>query len=237
MRSVSSNPNPLLCGWRLPGNVQHHLPFYWFCKQTLRIVVPLAWDVRVYNRCHEPADGGVAYICNHQSFFDPIVMSYFLKRPMNYMARDTLFHIPLFGRLIQSVNAFPVRRNTSDIAGMKEAMRRIKDNGQVVIFAEGTRTIDGRIGPLLPGAAMLAQRFAKWTVPVTIDGAFEAWPRTKLLPCRGKVIVQYGPPIHRDEAKKMEPEFFIEQVRRTLIEMQTDIRRRMGRPALHYEKA
>ena len=174
------------------------------------------------------------YICNHQSFLDPILMSLGLCRPMNYMTRDSLFRNPLFGRVIRSFNAFPVRRHTADLAAMKEAMRRLKAGGQVVVFAEGTRTTDGRVGPMLPGVALLAQRAAQWTVPVAIDGAFEAWPRTQPLPSPGFISVSYGRPIPREQAADMEPHELMRRVRATIIDLQADLRRRTCRPALKY---
>jgi 1-acyl-sn-glycerol-3-phosphate acyltransferase len=203
-------------------------------RRFFQVTVSLGWKARIYNRQFEPTRGGAVYICNHQSFLDPILMSYALRRPMSYMARDTLFHIPLFKQVITALNAFPVRRGTADTGALKEAMRRLKAGGQLVVFAEGTRTLDGRIGPFLPGVALLAQRSAEWTVPVVIDGAYEAWPRTQKLPSPGSIVVRYAPPIHRDEARKMDAETFINHVRNVLIEMQADIRRRAGRPALKY---
>jgi 1-acyl-sn-glycerol-3-phosphate acyltransferase len=203
-------------------------------RRFFQVTVSLGWKARIYNRQFEPTRGGAVYICNHQSFLDPILMSYALRRPMSYMARDTLFHIPLFKQVITALNAFPVRRGTADTGALKEAMRRLKAGGQLVVFAEGTRTLDGRIGPFLPGVALLAQRSAEWTVPVVIDGAYEAWPRTQKLPSPGSIVVRYAPPIHRDEARKMDAETFINHVRNVLIEMQADVRRRAGRPALKY---
>lgn len=233
---LRTHPNPALYGRPLPPGVQQSNLSYWFFRLLLRIGVPAFWKVRVFNRHYEPPEGGVVYISNHQSFLDPIFMSFALYRPMNYMARDTLFRAPGFKQLIASVNAFPVKRNSADTGAMKEAMRRIKNNGQVVLFAEGTRTTDGRIKPFLPGVALLAQRTAKWTVPVVIDGAFECWPRTQLLPSMGSIVVQYAPPIPQEEARKMDGQEFLAGVRRTMIDMQTEIRRRVGRPPLKYDE-
>jgi 1-acyl-sn-glycerol-3-phosphate acyltransferase len=195
--------------------------------------MPAFWKVRVFNRCVEPPEGGVVYICNHQSFLDPILMSMALRRPVNYMARDSLFKGP-FKYLIGALNAFPVRRGTADTGAIKEAMRRLKAGGQVVVFAEGTRTPDGTIRPFLPGVAILSQRSADWTVPVVIDGAYEAWPRTQALPSPGSIVVRYGRPISREEARKHTPQQLVDRVRDELIEIQADVRSRVGRPALSY---
>ena len=193
------------------------------------------WRQRTFNRHYEPATGGVVYISNHQSFLDPMLVTDTLLRPGNYMARETLFRKPWFRALIESVNTFRVRRGNADIGAMKEAIRRLRNNRTIVIFPEGTRTYDGRIGTFLPGVALLSQRAAQWTVPVLIDGAFEAWPRTQRLPNFSQIYIQYGPAIHRDQARKFKPKEFVEHVRQKMITMQTDLRRRIGRKEFKYD--
>lgn len=235
MKAPATCPNPLLERLRLPQGVARSNAPYAIMRRALQVFMTLLWSVRVYNRHYEPATGGAVYICNHQSFLDPILMSYGLRRPMNYMARDSLFRMPGFRELIFAFNAFPVKRGSADLGALKEAMRRIKEGGQLVIFAEGTRTLDGTIGPFLPGVAMLAQRAAAWTVPVVIDGAYEAWPRTQSLPSAGHhIFVEYGKPIPQAQVRKLSAQEFVTQMRSRMIEMQTDMRRRAGRPELKY---
>jgi 1-acyl-sn-glycerol-3-phosphate acyltransferase len=236
MTRLTSYPNPLLRDWVLSGGVVQQ-PNLWYrvMRRFFQVGMTAVWQIRVFNRHLEPAHGGAVYISNHQSFLDPMLSSLGLRRPMNYMARDTLFRFPIFRQIIESLNAFPVRRSTADLTALKEAVRRLKAGGQVVVLAEGTRTADGRIGPMLPGVAVLAQRAAQWTVPVLIDGAFEAWPRTSLLPMPGSVVIQYGKPISQAQARDMTPEALVESVRQRLIDIQTDVRRRVGRPPLRYE--
>ncbi len=235
MNAPGSYPNPLLRGFRLPeGTILSGL-WYRLARRFFQVSMSPFWKVRVFNRHYEPSCGSAVYISNHQSFLDPILMSFALRRPMSYMARDSLFHSWGFGQLIKSLNAFPVKRGTADTGAIKEAMRRLKKGGQVVLFPEGTRTRDGRIGQLLPGVAMLSQRSAQWTVPVVIDGAFEAWPRTRALPGPGSIVVQYGQPIPREEVRGKDPAEFVAEMRDILIGIQSDIRRRIGRPALEYD--
>ncbi len=235
MTVLRSHSNPLLDGWHWADGVAMPSLYYRVMRRLCQVVMVSLWRVRVFNRQYEPASGGAVYVCNHQSFLDPMLMGMALRRPMNYMARDTLFHMPLFRRLITSVNAFPVKRGTADLGAMKEAMRRLKSGGQLVVFAEGTRTRDARIGPFLPGVAVLSQRAAQWTVPVLIDGAFEAWPRTQPIPFPGQVIVQYGRPIPREQAAAMSSQEFVDHIRRQLIEIQSQVRARAGRPPLKYD--
>lgn len=235
MSQLRSHPNPKLHDLSQRRDIDPSSIYYYLWRALLRVVMPLMLQTRVFNRHHEPATGGVVYICNHQSFLDPMLMAFGLTRPMNFMARHSLFRTPGFKQLIESVNTFPLDVTSSGMGGLKEAMRRAKRGGQVVIFAEGTRTRDGLIGPFLPGVAMLSRRAAKWTVPVVLDGAFEVWPRTQMLPWFGNIIIQYGQPIAQEVAQGMPPQEFVEMVRQRMIVIQAEIRQRFGRPPLDYK--
>ena len=234
MRRLPSYPNPLLDGWRLPEGVPRPNLWYRFCRYGYQILAAMMWRLEVFNRHIEPASGSVLYLCNHQSFLDPALMGMGLRRPVNYMARDSLFRNPLFGRFIASLNAFPVKRGQADTGAMKEALRRLKAGGQLVVFPEGTRTRDGTIGPFLPGVSLLARRAADWVVPMVIDGAFEAWPRTSPLPRPRHVEVAYCRPLGREDIARLTGEEILDLARRRMIDMQTELRRRLGRPKLEY---
>lgn len=236
MSGLRSHPNPKLPKLRLPKDLPRGSVLYHVMRALLHMAITLMWKARVFNRHHEPAAGSVLYICNHQSYLDPILATYMLQRPGNYMARHTLFRNRVFGAFIKAVNAFPVRRGAADIAAVKEAMRRLKAGGCVVVFAEGTRTRDGHIRRMLPGVVLLAQRTANWTVPVVVDGAFECWPKGKALPRPGKIVVQYGTPIAQADARKMKPADLLARIRQEMIAIQATLRRRLGRPALTYSE-
>ena len=235
MTGIRSHPNPSLHDLARRKDIQRFSPYYNFWRALLRVSMPIVFKTRVFNRHYEPATGGVVYICNHQSFLDPMLMAFGLRRPVNFMARHTLFEIPGFKQLIESVDTFPVDRDSSGMGGLKEAMRRVKRGCQVAVFAEGTRTYDGKIQPFMPGVALLSQRGADWTVPVVIDGAFEAWPRTKKLFGFGNIIVQYDKAIPQSVARGMKPKDFVEMVRQRMIKLQTQMRERMGRAPLEYD--
>ena len=234
MKGLPSYPNANIDTWRPPAGVPKATFWFRLWRWGFQVWVSAICTVEIFNRHYEPAAGSVLYICNHQSYLDPPLMSMSLQRPVNYMARDTLFRSRVFGPLITSFGAFPVKRGTADTGALKEAIRRLKAGGQLVIFAEGTRTRDGRVGPFLPGVALLAQRVADWIVPVTIEGAFEAWPRTSPLPGPGSISVMYAPPIPREEARAVEGGAFLARVRRTIIDMQGQLRLRRGMKPLVY---
>jgi 1-acyl-sn-glycerol-3-phosphate acyltransferase len=233
MKGLPSYPNPQL---NIRGSTRPGVPstawHYIAWRTGLQVGCCALWKVQVFNRHYEPAEGSALYICNHQSFLDPVLMSIALLRPMNYMARDTLFRTRWFARLISSCYAFPVKRGTADTGALKEALRRLKAGNQLVVFPEGTRTRDGSIGPFLPGVGMLAQRASQWVVPTLIDGAFECWPRTQVLPVPGNIAVMYGKPLTRDDMAGLGAEEVVNLVRRRIVSMQRELRQRLGRPPL-----
>jgi len=231
-----SHPNPRFGLW-LPADVETPGWLYRVLQPVAQLGFTALWKARVFGRHHEPTGGGVAYVANHQSFLDPVLVSFGLRRPLNFMARDSLFRSGPFRWLIESLNAFPVKRNAADTGALKEAMRRLRKNAQVLVFPEGTRTRDGRIGPFRPGVALLSQRAATWTVPVLIDGAFEAWPREKRLPRPGRIVVQYGEPVAQAEARKLGGQALANRLRDRIVQMQTDVRRRLGRPTVECQSA
>jgi len=234
MRRLRSDGNPALAGRRLPDGVPGPNPWYRLWRTLFRMAANVAWQVRVVNRHYEPTRGAVLYLSNHQSYLDPGLMSVALHRPMNFMAREGLFDIPGFGRFIASLKAFPVRRGAADTGAMKEALRRLKRGGQLVVFPEGTRTPDGRVGAFLPGVALLARRAAEWVVPVLIDGAYELWPRQKALPRLGQIFVAYCEPLGPDAIRRLGDAGILAAARDRIIAMQTQVRRRLGKAPYEY---
>jgi len=195
----------------------------------------LVFKAHVIGLRRVPKRGPVILACNHQSFFDPPLVTVLLTREASYLARDTLFSNRWFGWLIRSLNAIPVRRNHADVGALKEMLRRLRAGYVVVTFPEATRTQDGRIGPMRPGTVLLAQRARATIVPVCIDGAFEAWPRGRALPWLGRVVVMYGEPIGPEEMAGRDAEEVICEVRRRIVEMQQGARRVSGRRPIAYD--
>jgi 1-acyl-sn-glycerol-3-phosphate acyltransferase len=136
------------------------------------------------------------------------------------MARDTLFHHPVLRRVIQTLNAFPVKRGTADMGAIRETLRRLKAGKVVLTFPEATRTQDGRIGPMRAGVVLLARKTRVPIVPTLILGAFESWPRTAKLPRPRPVLVAYGTPIDPHQHPDWTDEQCVEAVRGRILEMQ-----------------
>ncbi len=140
---------------------QRSLPkrlWYEFLRVFFRLLGTVVFRVRVFNRQHVPASGGVLVLSNHQSHLDPIFIGLSCDRRLNYLARDTLFGFAPFRWLINSLDAIPIDREGIGLGGLKESLKRLKAGEMLLIFPEGTRTRDGEVGRLKPGFLALARR-------------------------------------------------------------------------------
>jgi 1-acyl-sn-glycerol-3-phosphate acyltransferase len=182
-----------------------------------------------------PTEGPFIIASNHQSFLDPLFVGVALRRPLCFMARDTLFKNWFFGPLITSVYAIPVRRGQADITSIRKIIEKLKQGRGVCLFPEATRTADGRIAPLKGGFSLLCRRGNAPVIPVLIDGAFECWPRNKKLFKPGsKITVIYSQPISVERIKSMQDDDFAKLLTDTLRTMQSKIRLNGGKQLFDY---
>jgi cytidylate kinase len=203
----------------------------WFCK----VFCMTFFKLHPAGRENVPDHGPLVLICNHQSFLDPVLCGIFVKRPLYFLARDTLFR-GLFGRLIASVNTISVKRGTADLAAMKTIINKLKQGNGVCLFPEATRTSDGKITAFKPGFGLLCRRGNAAVVPVVIDGAFESWPRhKKLFSPGGHIAIHYGKCIPAGKVKKMDDRKLAELLTDTLRQMQNNCRLNQGKKPYDYE--
>ena len=201
------------------------MAWYAAARFVARILFVTVFGLRMYHRDRLPAAGGVLVVSNHQSYLDPILAAAGMTRPFHPMARESLFRFPPFAWIIRSLNAFPVRRASADLGAVREALRRLKDGEVVLMFPEGTRTRDGSIGPLHGGPITIAARAGVPVLPLVIDGAFEAWPRGRLMPRPHVIRVACGRPLSAEELAAGDPDRLVEELRRRMLEVQSELRR------------
>lgn len=171
--------------------------WWWaLCQLAFRVGGGALWRLRARGLEHVPLEGGVILAANHQSFLDPPLVAACVPREISFMARRSLFAIPLFRRVIAACNAFPIDRDAGDVRGIKNAIDRLKSGSALVMFPEGTRTRDGRIGRMKPGIRVIAARAGVPIVPVRLQGLYEVWPKGRPLPrLRGQVTITFGKPV------------------------------------------
>lgn len=125
-----------------------------------------------------PEKGGLILASNHASYLDPLALGAACPRKISYMAKEELFRIPLFGWMIRSVGAFPVKRHAADISALKEALRRLKNGEVIALFPEGARrNQEDTAGEPEAGVGFLAQKSGVPVIPALIKGTEKALPK------------------------------------------------------------
>ncbi|MCY4404286.1 MAG: lysophospholipid acyltransferase family protein [Candidatus Poribacteria bacterium] len=144
---------------------------------------------------HIPREGGVLIVANHISLLDPVIIGSAASREINYMARSDVFNTPGLGKLITAFNAFPVNRWSADLGAIRKTVSLLKEGNAVLMFPEGTRSMDGNLGKASDGACFIAHRANVPTIPVFHIGAEKLLPRGSMRLRRAKLIVRFGKPI------------------------------------------
>ena len=181
-----------------------------------RLACTLFFRVRVFGRENMPNTSGALVCSNHQSFLDPLLIGLALDRRCNFLARESLFRNWLFKGVIRFLDAIPIDRERSGFAGLRETLNRLKSNELVLIFPEGTRTPNGALQPLKPGFCSVARRSGQPLLPVAFDGAFQAWPRSHLLPQPSPIHIVIGKPIMPEEVAALNDAELIAELERRM---------------------
>ncbi|MDR2399588.1 MAG: 1-acyl-sn-glycerol-3-phosphate acyltransferase [Endomicrobium sp.] len=158
-------------------------------RQMFRIMFKLfyRWDIKGVENI--PKTGGAIISPNHTSFFDPPLTGSAMKRPLYFMAKKELFDVPVFGWTIKCTNAFPVRRGVQDVNAMRHAFSLLKDGSLLLMFPEGTRSKDGKLGRAKAGPGMVACNAQVPLIPVKIEN-------TNTMLKFKKIKIKYGKPIY-----------------------------------------
>jgi 1-acyl-sn-glycerol-3-phosphate acyltransferase len=173
--------------------------FLGWCFYRLMFAAYFGW--RVYNNERVPQKGAVVLAANHSSFLDPPLVGSGLHRDINYLARKSLFRIPVLGWILRTVNAVPVDRDGGGAAGLKTIIDRLHAGGAIILFPEGTRSQDGNLQPARSGIGLTVIKSDAPVVPVRVFGTYEAWGRHVKFPRPRRVSVKYGRPMQFEQLR------------------------------------
>lgn len=183
-----------LFGWLPPrGRVVYGLGRIW-SRLILRASL-----TRLRARFEKPLEPGQGYIfmANHQSMYDiPAIMAT-TPGPGRFMAKASLFKIPIFGWSLRAGGFIPVDRHNR-AAGQQTfrlAAKSLSAGDSLIIFPEETRSRDGRLLPMKRGGFLLALKTGFPIVPVGIRGSGVVRGRGRSIVRPGTIEVFYGAPV------------------------------------------
>ncbi|MFD2445873.1 lysophospholipid acyltransferase family protein [Bacillus sp. CGMCC 1.16607] len=168
------------------------MTMYSFARSVVSAVFKPLYRIEIIGLENFPKEGGVLLCTNHINNFDPPVVGITAPRPVHFMAKDELFKVPILGKLVPHLNAFPVKRGMSDREALRKGLNILKEGKVFGLFPEGTRSKDGELGKGLAGAGFFALRTEAKIVPCAIIGPYKAFQKLKVV---------YGKPIPMDELR------------------------------------
>ncbi len=183
----------LFCVWAIllslfkctPRRVHFWVAVPW-AKGILRVC-----GIKVHVSGKEHADPQVprVYMANHQSYFDVFVVLACLPLDFKFLLKEELMRIPLLGPAMKRAGYIGIERDDprKAIKSMNLAAQRIKAGASVLIFPEGTRSLDGTLGAFKKGGFNLALKSGCDIVPVAISGTANIVPKGSLKIEKGNV--------------------------------------------------
>lgn len=164
-----------------------------FVRYATMGVYKLFYNFHIEGTENIPQDRSLVLASNHRSYADPVLLTMPMKKPVTYMAKEELFKNRLFGWFITKLGAFPVKRGGGDMQIIDDSVAILRSGRHLVIFPEGTRSKDGKVGKGKTGVALIAAKSGADVLPCGI--VFEG----EKLHFRSKLTLKFGKVIPAEE--------------------------------------
>lgn len=167
---------------------------YWIFQRIFRCFYKIYNRLDVSGGGNVPKHGGVIVVANHMSFLDPPLVGAALDRRATFLAREGLFKIPFVGKFVASFSV-PVRRDSPQPSTIKEAVKRLKAGGLVVMFPQGSRALSADSIDIKRGVELIARLSGARIVPALVMGTDRALPVGGRFIKPAKLRVRFGEPL------------------------------------------
>ncbi len=174
--------------------------FYKTAVFILRYLVFALFRIKVIGKDIYPKDKPMLVCANHISLWDPVFVAVACRQPIHFMAKSELFENKLLGFILRKLEAFPVKRNESDVSAIKKTLLYLRGSDRVGIFLQGTRNagVDMESTEVKSGVGMILAHTGVDTLPISI---ITKENRVKLF---RKVYIVIGEAITYEEIKAQE---------------------------------
>ena len=151
-------------------------------------IVYLLYVIECHGKEKIPTDQNFILVCNHIHALDPVLIAVTSDFKFHTMAKAELFENAFLKQLLTDVGAFPVKRHSGDVRAFMKAKKYLENGEPVLVFPEGTRSKDGELQELKPGAAALCLSSKVPILPVQIIAPKGVKPWRKIHIYYGDVI-------------------------------------------------
>jgi 1-acyl-sn-glycerol-3-phosphate acyltransferase len=193
------------------GNIPHLIARFWgkfiLFVSGIRVTVRGISNVDPQNPC--------IFMSNHQGNFDIPVLLGCLPFQFRWLAKAELFRIPLFGRAMRGCGYISIDRfnRSSAFESIDRAADTIRSGVNVMIFPEGTRSLDGKIRPFKKGGFVLTVDAGVPIVPIVIHGTYSIMPKNRLLIRTGSVDLEILEPVETAGYTRDNKDVLIDKIR------------------------
>lgn len=166
-----------------------------FIRYSTILAYKIFYNFHIEGKENIPKNEGVVIASNHRSYADPVLLTMPMKKPVKYMAKEELFKNKIFGAFIKMLGAFPVKRGAGDMKVIDDSIAILSSGKNLVIFPEGTRAKENKVGKGKTGVALIAAKSGADVLPMGI--VFEG----EKLHFRSKLTLRIGKLIKSEELK------------------------------------
>jgi len=168
------------------------------CARAWSRLILLTTGVTVDVRGREWLAPGATYIfvSNHQSIYDIPIIFWHLPWQLRIIAKQSLAKFPFLGWHLSRTGHLLVDRKNPDPIGVLKRWKGLVSQGlSLIVFPEGTRSADGRVGRFKGGSFLLAIQAGLPLVPVSVAGSRHVMLKGRLMTCPGHVRLTVHPPV------------------------------------------
>ena len=190
------------------------------CARAWAWLILKTTGVRVRVTGLERIDPARSYVLasNHQSIYDIPIVFASLPLQLRIVAKESLGRIPFLGWHLQRTGHLLVDRRNPGLAIVQKMKRLVREAHSLIVFPEGTRSVDGTIGRFKKGTFLVAIDAQLPVVPVTITGSRHVMQKGRLMVSPGEVSLTVHEPISTVGVGRQEVMDFSERVRGIVCE-------------------
>jgi 1-acyl-sn-glycerol-3-phosphate acyltransferase len=177
------------------------------CRAWGRILLWIGHiPVQVEGLEHLKEGQAYVYAANHRSNFDIFVLIALLPGRFVFIAKKSLFQIPIFGWALSRMGSVPVDRSNLQeaVKSLNRATALVRSGVSMIIFPEGTRAPSGELLPFKKGVFIMAMKASQPIVPVSLSGTRFIQPRGAIVVHPGPVKMVISPPIFPQDFRRKE---------------------------------
>lgn len=158
------------------------------------------------------------FAANHQSMVDIFMINAFIPRRLAFLAKKQTRLIPVIGQLMPMLGHIMVDRSNpkKSLRSVQKCITALSGNRSIVIFPEGTRTLDGKMNRFKSGSLKIPLRTGAPLIPVTLCGTLNVMPKNTFGVRPHTIVMHIGKPIATKELQVSNFRSFVDQIEATI---------------------